>query len=122
MQYNYICPYSCKNKDNSHVALNALQSSSVEVKFHISWYGNELWDWPDGKSQFCFFGFSVAARVLQSSAVRGPSLGLRVQSEALFSLLYSARVLQAINMSMSKGCPHLCVLCVFHCAYELARV
>lgn len=64
----------------------------------------------------------VQARALQGSAVRGPSLGLRVQSEALFSLLYSTRLLQAIDIWMSKGCPHLCALCVFHHANEFAGV
>lgn len=55
---------------------------------------------------------SVRARALQGSASRGPSSGLRVQSEALFSLLYCTRLLRAIDMWMSKGCPRLCVLCV----------
>lgn len=62
----------------------------------------------------------VQARALQGSAMRGLSLGLRVQSEALFSLLYSSRILQAINMWMSKGCTHLCALCMIHRANEFA--
>lgn len=64
----------------------------------------------------------VQARALQGFAMRGPLLGLRVQNEALFFLLYSTRLLQAIDMWMSKGCPHLCALCVFHQANEFAGV
>lgn len=64
----------------------------------------------------------VQARALQGFAVRGPSLGLRIQSEALLSSLYSTRLLQAIDISMSKGCPHPCALFVFHHDNEFAGV